>query len=241
MDEPVENQHVTDGIGRDEHVARFNETLELEAMLPEGRRGFDPWVLENTKDQAYSRDKFYTETVRQKRHGGNPKHVQVPFEEGDYQIISQIIQQRLVPAYKTQQDLIRDAVHHRIHDLTHGNYEDGLKIYLKDRDFERYDRQRRVAVRIEMLRKAAKEEAEAIRNFGEGLKQAADNLDLQRVHELLLAAEELLEIGGLGDHSYKTVNELIAGYTDWLNRMNRSNRQERITATHYNPPMPPMP
>ena len=239
------DSHINHEIGREEYVARFNETLELEAMLPEGRRGFDPWALENTKDQGYQRDKFYTETVRQKRHGGNPKNVQVPFEEGDYQIMQRIIQQRLVPAYQTVQDLIRDAVHHRLHDLTHGNYEDGLKVYLVDEEFAQHDERRRHMVRIQMLQKAAKEEAESMMTLGEGLKQAVDLGDRQRVYQLLETAQRILASGGLADRTRSVITELATRYGEWLDRMNRTSfddrAQTRVDSDYYNPPMPPMP
>ena len=228
------DKHVTDSVTRDEYVSRFNyEIEELESRLPHGvRPGHDPFATDDEADNSgYSRNKFYVETVRKKRDGGNPKNLQVPIEPVDYEIMSQILHQRLVPQYKTLQDLVRDAIHHRIHDLTHGVFEDGLKIYLADEKFVDYDRKRRVMIEIAETTRQMKEETLAVEQLNEGLKHAVNGGNRQLVQQLLTEAKKLLD-GELGDYNRDVIHQLVDGYEQWLTRTTRTEFQvqtDRIT------------
>lgn len=229
-----DTKHVTDSVSRDEYISRFNrEIIELEAKLPHGvRPGHDPFATDDEADNSgYSRNKFYVETVRKKRDGGSPRYIQVPFDPIDFQIIQQILHKGLVPQYRTQQDLIRDAVHHRLHDLTHGVFEDGLKIYLADEKFVDYDRKRRVMIEIAESTRQMKEETLAVEQLNEGLKHAVNSGNRQRVQQLLIEAKKLLD-GELGDYNRDVIHQLVDGYEQWLTRTTRTEFQvqtDRIT------------
>lgn len=211
--------HITHGITREEYVEQFN--LELEAQLASGIKPIhDPFATEDTSDQGYERSKFYVETVRKKREGGNPKNLQVPIEPVDYEIMSQILHQRLVPQYNTLQDLVRDAIHHRLHDLTHGDFKDGLKIYLTDQKFVEYDAKRRIMIEIADNARQIKEETLAVEQLNEGLQGAANNGNRQHVYQLLEHAQELLG-KQLGDYNRETITQLVHAYKEWLEWANR--------------------
>jgi hypothetical protein len=109
---------------------------------------FDPWTVDEQQD-GYEPGRFYVKTVLSKRQGGQPRNVQVPLDPQLHAIASAIVQQRVVPAYNTVQDLIRDAVLHRVHQLTHGT--EGVPVYIDDPYVRELAQDARDGAREEML------------------------------------------------------------------------------------------
>ncbi len=132
------------------------------AELRHTRPAPDPWTLDDTTD-SYNPGTFYIKTVLSKRNGGSPKNVQVPMDPQLHMVVSAIIQQRVVPAYNTIQDLIRDAILHRVHQLTHGT--DDLPVYITDPYVTQLAQLARDSAREEMLAALTTQELERVQRF----------------------------------------------------------------------------
>lgn len=76
-----------------------------------GGEGFDPFGGE---DNGYKRTNFYTRATDGK---GNSDTKYVKMSPTILGAIGELIATRQIPGYKTEADLIRDAVVHRLHDL----------------------------------------------------------------------------------------------------------------------------
>lgn len=72
----------------------------------------DDWELDGGDDERRDPRKFYVTASR-----GSENLGQVRVSARDVVLVQQILSQRLVPDYKTTQDFVRDAVHHRILEL----------------------------------------------------------------------------------------------------------------------------
>lgn len=71
---------------------------------------------------AYSPDRFYTRATDGKGHA-ELLHLKLPPELAS--ALAQIVQSRAIPEYRTVQDLIRDAIVHRLHYLRESGLVDG--------------------------------------------------------------------------------------------------------------------
>lgn len=163
-----------------------------EVQAGKAAKQHDPWDLEDDAEDSYDPGKFYVKTVLSKRQGGSPRNVQVPLDPQLHMIVSAIVQQRVVPAYNTVQDLIRDAVFHRVHQLTHG--EEGVPVYIEDPQVVKLAEQARAAARQEMMGLVVKQELETV----------------QRLHDLF----DDLSLAGNRDGMRALANEITDAITD---------------------------
>lgn len=69
----------------------------------------DTWQTEPADD--YSPDRFYTRATDKKGHS-ETVHLKIPPELAS--AIAHIVQSRAIPEYRTSQDMIRDAIFHRL-------------------------------------------------------------------------------------------------------------------------------
>jgi|DewCreStandDraft_5_1066085.scaffolds.fasta_scaffold01803_14 hypothetical protein len=83
--------------------------MDWETYYPRG--GHDDW---ETETASYSPDKFYTKSTDGK---GHSETIYLKIHPTLARLMAEIIQSREIPEYRTAQDLIRDAVVHRIHYL----------------------------------------------------------------------------------------------------------------------------
>ncbi len=81
----------------------------------------ESWEVDRADD--YSPDKFYIKATDDHGHS-ELVHLKVP--PGVLSAIAQIVQSRAIPEYRTSQDLIRDAIIHRLHYLRDSGLVDGV-------------------------------------------------------------------------------------------------------------------
>jgi hypothetical protein len=80
----------------------------------------DTW---QTESEGYSPDKFYTRATDGKGHS-EVVHLKLPPEITS--VMAQIVQSRAIPDYRTAQDIIRDAIVHRLQYLRESGMVDGV-------------------------------------------------------------------------------------------------------------------
>lgn len=104
--------------------AKFQGTDEGEVQVGSGE---DPvaellgWI-EKDGEKRPGRDEFITYSSDDR---GEQSGMKVNFSTGIYTIMEQIVQQGLVPAYRSKQDIVRDAIVHRLWDIVEGVALDG--------------------------------------------------------------------------------------------------------------------
>lgn len=203
---PNDSVHVTDSITHEERVGDPMETP------------FDPWEL-NDGDNDYDRGHFYTRTVLTKKKGGNPHNVQVPLNQDHYLMMLKIIQQRMVPAYDTVQDLIRDAVYHRLHDLMEMRSKKG-EMYIDDPIVIRLIENDRLTARSELALKQARGERDKIELFRETLDVAYNTANRTMLKHALEDATRFLDQIGGGSSRHELAGMIAIG-REQLNELNR--------------------
>lgn len=80
-------------------------------VVEESTGSYDPWSLE---DNNYRRDNFYTRSVDSK---GHKETFHVPAPPAIFGQVGEMVAQRLIPAYRSPQDFVRDAIVHRLRDI----------------------------------------------------------------------------------------------------------------------------
>lgn len=80
---------------------------------PETGKIIDLWAGET---ENYAVNKFYTSSIENK-HGNHRTIKNVPIPPGLMGQMSALVQSGRIPAYKTIQDIVRDAIVHRLHYL----------------------------------------------------------------------------------------------------------------------------
>lgn len=185
---------------------------------------FDPWQTDDGDN--YNRGHFYVKAVPKKRQGGAPKNVQVPLNPDQHAVISQIVQQRMVPAYQTMQDLIRDAITHRLHDLTHGA--EGMPIYIDDPYVTRLAELEQITARAETARQATMAERAGIETLRAGFDTAVEIGHRAEIHRLLEEAARMADTVK-GTVSRTEIRELIAVNRERVTAMDRGETPNR----HY--------
>lgn len=80
-------------------------------VVEENSGSYDPWSLE---DNNYSRDNFYTRSVDSK---GHKETFHVPTPPAIFGQVGELVAQRMIPAYRSPQDFVRDAIVHRLRDI----------------------------------------------------------------------------------------------------------------------------
>lgn len=73
--------------------------------------GIDPWQLE---DANYSRANFYTRSVDSR---GHKETFHVPSPPAIFGQVGELVASRMIPAYRSPQDFVRDAIVHRLRDV----------------------------------------------------------------------------------------------------------------------------
>lgn len=73
---------------------------------------FNPWKLE---DPGYREDNFYTKSTDNRGHSGS---IRVPVPTTLAAEIEALVASRMIPDYRTPQDVLRDAMVHRLHWLS---------------------------------------------------------------------------------------------------------------------------
>jgi hypothetical protein len=178
---------------------------------------FDPFQTSTDKDE-YSRANFYVKTVIGRRQGGTPRNIQVPFDQNQHAIMAQLIQQRVIPAYQTVQDLIRDAVYHRIHDLTTGD--EDVPIWVDDPVVVRLATIERLAARAEMAHKTMTAERAQVEMIRTSLEAGVDIGHRNEIRRLLEDATNALDhVEGLV--SKAELRAIITEYTEQLTNLDR--------------------
>lgn len=130
---------------------------------------YDDWELE--APEAYSQNKFYTKATDGRGHSEN---VQVKLSPNIIGALSSIVQSKGIPEYRTIQDIIRDAVVHRLHYLYSSGVVHGVNSLVRWEIAiqEMLEYQQR-AMAFETVVKQAVQTANDLRRFGpEGIEKA---------------------------------------------------------------------
>jgi hypothetical protein len=113
--------------GRSRAGRRVSDTYRLPDPPPEPSEIYDPrdsdnepaphpdhWSTESLiESDTYSKSSFYPKTSHE---GEDSIQTRFAFSSAAHHLAQTIVQQRRFPQITTMQDLIRDAIHHRLHD-----------------------------------------------------------------------------------------------------------------------------
>lgn len=147
--------------------------------MPESLNARRNW---KTTDPSYSEDKFYTSSTDGQ---GHSSHIRVNVPPNVAGRVEALVQKGMIPAYKTRQDVMRDALIHRLN-------------YIEDNFDVGEDLSRALQVqRAQSEVQAAKEEMNTNRNYVDSLKdslhQAHREGNLTILHNLVSNATDQID------------------------------------------------
>lgn len=157
----------------------------------------------STDDGSYSPDRFYCRSVDKQGHGSEVR-AQIPPEMAA--VMERIVQQQKIPNYQTKQDIVRDALAHRLHYITTSLIDD-------PRLRAEVDRYRRMA---DLLDRVAERErlSNYVEQYDHALAKAVRDRDWLSLVELLNEAYETVD--EIRDPYREQLKELHARYTQNL-------------------------
>lgn len=138
----------------------------------------DDWSTDTT---AYSIDKFYTQSTDKR---GHTEHIRVGLPPGLLAKVQELVQGSQFPDYRTSQDIVRDAVYHRLHYLADQNDLPDLR-HIIEQEIRMVERQALIA--------SIERQEDAIELVGELLSKASRVGDFLALEKALLDAEKDLD------------------------------------------------
>lgn len=167
-----------------------------------GSTAFDPFAGET---KGYSRENFYTGA----RDGaGNSETKYLKVSGSILGQIGSLVSQRLIPAYKTEADFIRDAIVHRLHEIGE-MVDDGVIIATVNRTVK--------LDRIQQRQVELQEFAAIIHSHEEVMAQCVQSSDDLLLEELILDAESDYE--QLRPNYQARLSAVIDKYKDELKKL----------------------
>lgn len=175
------------------------------------KREDDPLSGWGTENPEYDEREFYVGSTDGKGHNTN---VQVPIPPNIMGALSSMVATREIPAYRSVQDFVRDAIVHRLHQLAILDLSD-------DPELQRARAQEITSSRIAAEVRALELDREQLAQAEEGMRVAASEGDAARLRVLLGQAAE--QADRMNEPWDRRLVEIVQRYRKTLESMNREN------------------
>lgn len=169
---------------------------------------FDPFALD---DRGYSRDNFYTKSTDGK---GNSETKYMKLPPSFIARIGELVASRKVPAYRTDADFIRDAILHRLHDVSQ---------MVKNGELESFVNRQVMLSRVASRREEMSEFNALVTTHEEAMTECVQTGDRPLLGELLNDAEH--DLLNVRPAYQRRLRILVKRFRDEWNKMARDDEE----------------